>query len=323
MPRGYRYVLLAFVGLLIGAAPLPKGQGAQSERADTERQIANALSGIDASLKEANQPNELERECDREKPNRKSDLCAQWQAADAAVNSALWAERSFYLGVAGTFIGFLTLVAAGAAAWFARDAARHTETGAIEAKRGANAAHDLLDLERAPFLSFEFVNGQEYRWKRTGLKRLRDSWRFDAPSMMRIRSAGRSTARITAIHREWYLIPPKYNSFGKRTKELVFPSPAKDRVSNSRYKTVNLIVGSDGVIVSTNAEQMPRYQDHGALLFHGYVDFSDWKEKTYRAGFAFFITKAHPEKGMHVALPDNTAEDFWYHSEWPHKPEAA
>lgn len=63
--------------------------------------------------------------CDLRRPDRTSELCAQWAAADAAAKGVAWAERTFYLGVAGTLLGALTLAAAAAAAFFAGKAAEH------------------------------------------------------------------------------------------------------------------------------------------------------------------------------------------------------
>jgi hypothetical protein len=52
-------------------------------------------------------------------------------------------------------IGGGTLIAAIQAARYARDAARETKQGAIEAKRSADAAEAALQLQRLPFLQCE------------------------------------------------------------------------------------------------------------------------------------------------------------------------
>ncbi|MET3612211.1 hypothetical protein ABID16_000516 [Rhizobium aquaticum] len=75
--------------------------------------------------------------CRENEDNRSSDLCAQWKAADAAKASVDWARRSYFVSIGGTLIGFLTLVAAAAAAVFAKKAADET-------KRSADAAHDSV-----------------------------------------------------------------------------------------------------------------------------------------------------------------------------------
>jgi hypothetical protein len=88
-------------------------------------------------------------------------LCAQWKAADAAKESAEWAGSTFWLGVAGAAISFLTLLAAGFAAWYARKAALHTADSVDQAERAAKAAEDTLDETRRvtaaqlrPYVSF-------------------------------------------------------------------------------------------------------------------------------------------------------------------------
>ncbi|MFL9840045.1 hypothetical protein ABS767_03635 [Sphingomonas sp. ST-64] len=86
-------------------------------------------------MDEANKAKEADRGCQRGKDDRSSDLCAQWKAADAAKESADWARRMYPWIVAGTIIGGLTLVAAVAAAMFAKSAS----DGAHEANRIARA----------------------------------------------------------------------------------------------------------------------------------------------------------------------------------------
>lgn len=73
--------------------------------------------------------------CEQGRDDRNSDLCAQWKAADATKDSAVWTERTFWLGIAGAVVGFLTLAAAAAAAWFAKRAAIATEKTVDEATR--------------------------------------------------------------------------------------------------------------------------------------------------------------------------------------------
>lgn len=118
MPRGYRYVLLVSVGwVIIAASPVrhsyPKQQG------NAQRSIARSLQEINTRLNEADQRVDPNKPCAQGRDDHTSDLCAQWKAADAAYDSAVWTRRSFYLSVAGFAVGMLTLIAAGAAAFFA------------------------------------------------------------------------------------------------------------------------------------------------------------------------------------------------------------
>lgn len=86
--------------------------------------------------------------CDKSQDNRKSDLCAQWKAADAAYDSAVWTARTYHLGIAGLVVGFLTLLAAGMAAKYARDAAIHTRRSADSADRMAEEAANATQAAR-------------------------------------------------------------------------------------------------------------------------------------------------------------------------------
>lgn len=75
---------------------------------------------------------DLERPCPAGAIDRRSDLCAQWRAADAAAESAVAARRSLTVSIIEAIVGFITLVAAIGAAFYARRAAN-------EAKRSADA----------------------------------------------------------------------------------------------------------------------------------------------------------------------------------------
>lgn len=152
MPRGYRCILVAFVGWLSLAAAQPQ-QGARQPQSGTSNDIAAALENVAASLSRDNEASQHDQPCDQGRDNRKSDLCAQWKAADAAESTA---KATWTFGYIGTLIGLLTLAAAGAAAWYARKAAIHTEESAREAKRAADAAESQLEHAQhtaRPYLS--------------------------------------------------------------------------------------------------------------------------------------------------------------------------
>ena len=167
MPRGYRCIILAAVGFLIGAAEPPKG-GAGSQQATEQHEIADRLGDISASLQRANEPDRTTKPCSADKDDRNSDLCAQWKAADAAAKAAEASWWQVYLGAGGVSVGLLTLIAAGAAAYYAREAARHTDRGANEAGRAAKAAEDTLGevvktntLQLRPYVSLVSFNDEE------------------------------------------------------------------------------------------------------------------------------------------------------------------
>ncbi|MET0360737.1 MAG: hypothetical protein ABW048_03190, partial [Sphingobium sp.] len=84
--------------------------------------------------------------------DRRSDLCAQWKAADAAERSADWTRNTFWLGLAGTAIGGLTLAAAAFAAWWAKRAAEEAAKSAIAAHAQVEQAERLLNEQLRPWI---------------------------------------------------------------------------------------------------------------------------------------------------------------------------
>jgi hypothetical protein len=139
MPRGYRRYIFAAFGCLILAASPPQTKRRQ-DQGQTSEAIAKSLENVAAALERNNEAAGYNPDCEPGSDNRRSDLCAQWKAADAAAESASWAGWFFWVSIAGTVIGAFTLGAAGAAAYFAKQAADHTAAGATETKRQAEAA---------------------------------------------------------------------------------------------------------------------------------------------------------------------------------------
>lgn len=137
MPKGYRCIFVAFVGWLsLANAPSPRTEDKQPQAQANQNQAAkpiltpiNAIEPVESS--------KLYRPCYDGEEVRNSDLCAQWYAADAAKRAA---TAAWVFGYVGTIIGLLTLAAAGAAAWYARKAAVHTQESVVEGKRAADAA---------------------------------------------------------------------------------------------------------------------------------------------------------------------------------------
>ncbi|WP_095203621.1 hypothetical protein [Mesorhizobium carmichaelinearum] len=135
----------------LAAAASPPESGGQAEQAKPEQHQQTPATSPPISqppVESADKPENPNPPCEAGQDNRNSDLCAQWKAADAAKESADWTMRSYWLVLAGTIIGACTLIAAGAAAKFARDAAIHTEAGAKQAERSAKAAEDAIVASR-------------------------------------------------------------------------------------------------------------------------------------------------------------------------------
>jgi hypothetical protein len=136
MPRGYRCIVLAVVGLLTLAAS-PTRPESKNEQAQASQPVAASFPDGALTPQRVDESGGEARPCRKGEDDRSSSLCADWKAADAAADSVLWAERTFYLGLGGLVIGLLTLGAATAAAAYARRAAVQTE-------RGARAAEDAV-----------------------------------------------------------------------------------------------------------------------------------------------------------------------------------
>jgi hypothetical protein len=137
MLRTYRSTVLVVAGcVLVAASPPQRTQ----ENDLTNQALADSIENVAAAIQRGNEREDYNPECERGRDNRRSDLCAQWKAADAASESAAWAGWFWWLTVFGTAIGAATFGAAVAAAKFAKDAAGHTATGAQEARRAADAA---------------------------------------------------------------------------------------------------------------------------------------------------------------------------------------
>lgn len=92
------------------------------------------------------------KKCEPGAYDRSSLDCAQWKAADAAEASAVWAARSFWLGVIAALVGGFTLFAAGYAAHYAKKAAIATRQAATAALQANQQSRDLFVAENRPWL---------------------------------------------------------------------------------------------------------------------------------------------------------------------------
>lgn len=159
MPRGRWCIFAAIAGLaLLGAGPGNQGQA--SKKQDSQATIHDA--GQPTALHEANTADASERPCKEGEENRSSDLCAQWKAADAAQGAT---DAAWVFGYVGGGIGFLTLMAAVAAAYYAKRAAEHAEAGAnsfFEAERAIihaiGGSVGEINTDGRPCIVIEFIN---------------------------------------------------------------------------------------------------------------------------------------------------------------------
>ncbi|AEH88036.1 hypothetical protein Mesop_3594 [Mesorhizobium opportunistum WSM2075] len=140
-------LFMALVPQLVAADPVK--QGGQDEQTKPEQHQQTAPSPPPVSqppVENADKPGNSNPPCEPGQDNRSSDLCAQWKAADAAQQSANWTTI-------GAVLGFFTFAAAVAAAKFARDAAIHTEAGAIAANQALAQAENTSKLELRAYLN--------------------------------------------------------------------------------------------------------------------------------------------------------------------------
>lgn len=156
MPRGYWGILsalgVALTGsLIIGWLIWPDPPALQTYSYERARSTEYQAGGVDcapealASLGKGGNATRKRQYCAEEAENHRlqtNDLIQQTRAADAAEAQADLAVQAAWTAFFQTIGGFLTLVAAGAAAIYARDAAAET-------RRGADAAHTAVQETRA------------------------------------------------------------------------------------------------------------------------------------------------------------------------------
>lgn len=99
--------------------------------------------------------------CGSGEDNRESDLCAQWKAADSAKVAAVWTRQTGIFTGWGLVIGFVTMVAAIAAAVFAALASGHTKRSATIAENSYVAdTRAWLTIRSVSFAPFEVATNE-------------------------------------------------------------------------------------------------------------------------------------------------------------------
>lgn len=213
---------------------------------------------------------ESEQSCKPGEDNRNSDLCAQWKAADAAAESATWTKVSAWIAASSAFVGVLTLGAAVAAAIFARAAAMHTESAAIEARRSADNAADANHIAQTSFvaqtrawlsISCELVRDQKHTSTNDG----RSGVFFNVEC--KVFNHGASPATHVSFHAELSFnggnmieIEDRMNNYGENmrsrgvaTAEAVFP--------NASFETGHMVF-----LERTEAENSIANQGHHFII---------------------------------------------------------
>jgi len=287
MSRGNRSVIAAFAGLVLWSQS-PSAQGVASPT-PTPKEEANH-----AAEKGDRQPNPLtvaivespeqaiasERREAESRDHNSKDLDAQIRAADSAEKQVVPA----WLGAIFSFIGTILIVIT------------------LCLTRQANKiSRDMFDADIKPFLiirpcskDIKFENGLL----------LPDPIEFE------IENSGRSPAIVTGIYREWQMC-----GYGK------FPDPIEHGAQRENwvYKKTHIPIGPgsrSGSIESFNRHLKAKsVEPNSWISFIGYVEFEDIGGTKYIAGFLHIFRLDMPQRGMHLALPEDKPEQYNYHRE--------
>ncbi|MEA3000599.1 MAG: hypothetical protein QOK17_2432 [Sphingomonadales bacterium] len=139
------FILAALTWLILGTAPQNVSGDANRLEAKVQRDLQTAAAKTALSAKPYQKAHDPNPPCEKGEDNRRSDLCAQWKAADAADFAA---NVAYWIGLGGILVAALTLAAAVAAALYARNAALETGKGAEAARNAVEAARDANRITR-------------------------------------------------------------------------------------------------------------------------------------------------------------------------------
>lgn len=111
-----RAATLFFASILISAHEPPKPIPSPSQSIDAT-QISAAAQTVASAIREARPPAETDVGCADRSDQRRSDLCAQWKAADAARDAATYGLWTVILGALSTILLIATLWASIRTSW--------------------------------------------------------------------------------------------------------------------------------------------------------------------------------------------------------------
>ncbi|MEO5493085.1 MAG: hypothetical protein ABIR08_03560 [Sphingomonas sp.] len=136
----YRCVILAAFGwLILAAGPTPDktGQPQQPQSASKAERDLDAIANAQGTLAKASDTGEYQRPCADNEKNGKSDLCAQWHAANAGRDAADWAFWALWIGGASA-IGLIVTLIFNYLAWQQGRVGREDTRRAIREARRSN-----------------------------------------------------------------------------------------------------------------------------------------------------------------------------------------
>jgi hypothetical protein len=161
MSRSDRLILASFIGVLIAAVvigialypekPRLSGNTAHEEISTSHRAGSSdcqpyRIGGLSGG-KSSRHRESCER-AEREQTNNRNNYIQARRSADAADASAVAAYEQARVSAIGAALGIITMFAAIGAAFYAREAARHTDRGAKEAARAATANEESVRAAR-------------------------------------------------------------------------------------------------------------------------------------------------------------------------------
>jgi len=158
MPRGHRYVIFATFGFLVLATAAQGNDQHRKQGADHGQPHPNIAAPPRVVQTVSPQHNEpAQAQCVG--GYGKSEDCTR-ASAQATIDQARYAFWQMVGGFLSVIVGLSTLGAAIWAAKWARAAAQHTETAAIEARRSADSSVQANQAARAWIMSDDFVQSE-------------------------------------------------------------------------------------------------------------------------------------------------------------------
>ncbi|MBE0704814.1 MAG: hypothetical protein IH582_16890 [Afipia sp.] len=261
-------------------------RNAESDRHATSYEVAEACQGRAGNAFRACIAEHLETYYRDQATNE--DLQAQQ-------DMAYWAGALFFSSTILTGIGIFLLYGTLAA----------TRETLREAERGADAAQEMLAIERKPFLSIRPLDANKIQWdKEAGKISIENSGGGDPSESVfcEIKNSGRSSAILTAVYRKWIAID-RHNPI------VIDPSVEGD----SQRLNVTIPISADGIVMAAKSEGEIHGKPDEWLMFVGYLEFTDVEQSdTYVSGFAFvYDPEGMPGRGLIVA--PFAGGKHWYH----------
>lgn len=168
-----------------------------------------------------------------------------------------------------------------------------------ETKRTADAAVAAVEADIKPYLIIRPCS-RKIEFK--------DGRLLPDPIEFAIENAGRSPAIVTGIYREWWMC-----DFSKFPDSIPYGTTRDKWV----FKETAIPVGP-----STQSSSIESFSTHldgsnsdprSWISFMGYIEYEDMARKRYVSGFLYVFRLDMPQRGLHLALPDENPERYNYH----------